>query len=236
MLLATKNKIFVYNNLDEKEELEKIFSNKIYKIFSNEDKEKAKKFANTEKIIGFITDEMDVFDIFCDLKTSGVNIASFEFKDKLYNIVLNDAYFLSTNKRLDYDDRKKCFRETVYKGKQENAIKDLYERIRYYSSKTKTPTRKAIKIYFENFYKLHKYHMWNGVAESFLVKTSDLITLNEICYGLEIKELLDDNLCLSIKKMTNLYDCEMSDISKIREKEIPLEIKHKLVLEVIKEF
>lgn len=68
MILALKDEAaYAYNTLEEKEELLNKLKRTNYKIFSNSDVELAKKYANTDKIIGYLTDEMDATQSFKEL-------------------------------------------------------------------------------------------------------------------------------------------------------------------------
>lgn len=68
MILALKDEAaYAYNTLEEKEELLNKLKRTNYKIFSNSDVELAKKYANTDKIIGYLTDEMDTIQSFKEL-------------------------------------------------------------------------------------------------------------------------------------------------------------------------
>lgn len=230
MLLATKSgKVYVYNNKKEREILEENISEN-YKIFTDNDKEKALNYANTKKITGFMTKEMNTFDILCELKTSGINIATFNRNISSADIILNDIYILNTQKRLILDKKTKLWKTGTYKGDMDDAIKDFYNQIKYFSEETKLSMSKSVSEYLEAFKSIFRFCPWTKIEKSRFVGYSDYITLDNIYKEIRISKDYEIKMLDNFK----LQDCKQEKIYDIREKEISLEIKNVLFLNEIK--
>lgn len=228
MLLATKNKIFVYNNTYERKLIEENLEEN-FKIFTDNDRDKAKTYAKTERICGFMTKEMNAFEILCELKLFGINVVIFCNEISSYDIFLNDIYILNTYNRLSFDIKTNRFKEDRFDGKDNEAEKDLYNRIKYYSEKTKKPMNKAISEYIKAMAIVFGVKPFTKINKSRFVSYSGYITFDNICKDIRIKketEVFKINLIDRLK----LQDYELSKIYGIKEKEISLEIKNKLFL------
>lgn len=112
----------------------------------------------------------------------------------------------------------------------DDAIKDFYNQIKYFSEETKLSMSKSVSEYLEAFKSIFRFCPWTKIEKSRFVGYSDYITLDNIYKEIRISKDYEIKMLDNFK----LQDCKQEKIYDIREKEISLEIKNVLFLNEIK--
>lgn len=234
MILAIKDeKAYYYNTIKEKEEILQRYKNPIYRVFTNNDKDYAKIFAESDKVSGFCTDEMNNYEILKELKNEGIQIAKFIDNSSFYRfVILNNTYCLNSNYYLEYDRTNDIFEKAVYRGYSHNAVNNMCRSIYYFADCKGLSTIDAAYQYFMKYNAMFGSHPWTTLYSSYVSYNNSSI---------HFEYTMDDILVINEKekykfKLKNTHKEDVkkdSDISNISEEPIYLSFKDEKILEAI---
>lgn len=230
--LAIKGKgICAFNNTKEKEELEDLFSKEKSQIFLNEEKEKAIRFAGVNKIFGFLIEQDLInFRYIKKLENDGCYAIHFMVKgNDHFCSVLNDTYYISTNKRLDWIPSKRCFKEGAYYGHEDYFVEDFEQSIINYMTDTHQSIEQATLNYLMNFKLFYHYYPWKVLLKTDIKQIDDEIQFGVVCDTIA-RDMDEVKL---VMKRRDLLICD-SNITSISIKDIPRRIKNEAITDVIR--
>lgn len=246
MILAVKDKIACYyNNKVEKYELLEMFPNLEHKVFVDSNKEDALLYANTSKITGFSTDEMNSFDIFSDLKEEGIQVVSFYVKNNTTNqydkkvVVLNPVYYIISDKRLTYSSRLRRLTNMTFSGNSHDSVNNFCAQIYELAKETGLSIEKAAYTYFEAYKKEFGKYPWKEL------KASDISIWNYEngyikleAFGSRVREMFnyEEEYSCDLKDERNWNTIALDNIKDIQEYDVSIAIKDKNIISVIDEY
>lgn len=222
--------ICAFNNYKEQRELMDLFNKEKIKIFLNEEKEEAIRFAETNKVFGFLLEqELLNLKYLNKLKYQqcyAVNILS---KEKDFCVILNDIYYVSTKERILWQRNKKSFWAYTYYGHEDYFVEDLEQNIINYATETMQSIEDATANYFGNFKLIYHHYPWDILSATNIKQIDDKIEFRLVSDTIA-KD--GDELKLIMKK-SNVRICD-EDIISVSVRDIPRRIKNEAIVDVIR--
>lgn len=194
--IAVKNKkICPFNNDDEKLDILEFFYDEQCRgeveIFNNDELEKALNFANVKKISGYaLFSNMSNYKKLNKMKRSGFVGKTPDRENRYYNLyisknhgecfsfIINDIYYLNTNKYLVWEDMDLLIKE--YSGPKEEVVKNFENSIEDYAKQTYQDIKTATYQYLITMKRLLGRYPWSILEKGKFKKIDDKIEFSEI--------------------------------------------------------
>lgn len=236
MILAIRDKkAYYYNTLEEKLELLEHYKFSEYKVFTNDDVLSAKIYSDVEKVKGFCTNEFNNYDILQELCLENISVAKFIDNENFYKfVILNDIYYLNTREYLEYDHSKDTFVKAIYTSYYHNLIKNMCNKIYYFSHCNSLSIKEATHMYFKEYYLNFGYFPWSIIKKSSIATDEDELYFERLADDIIIAR--DDiKQKVELRKVSNRVFYNINEINTIKEENIFINFKDEEILKVIKE-
>lgn len=229
--LAVKNKkIYVFNNESEKNKLINKHFLEDLKLFKDNERENALKWAKINKVTGFLwTYEMENLEYIENLKKEEHTCVTISTKsDDNFLFLLNDVFYIWTLKYLRYDKDKDKLILEVYKDSDNHIEENFEESIERYAKDTNTFLEIACIKYFKEFKRQTKVYPWKKIEERKFKQDEDMICFYNAC-----EEIISNKNIFFTKNIKKL-EIKDSDIDNILVTTLPRTIKNETILKTIK--
>lgn len=221
-----------YNSRQEKDELLSIFEDQTYKVFTDDDKNNAKYYANVNKITGFSLHNMNNFQIISELIKNKIQAIIITDKNNNKNIaIINKTYFISSDEYLEYNVIENDFIKSKYTGSTGNIVENFCYHIKRFAM---IKDKSLIDASYE--YLLNYEKMFGSVPIKILLPVTITQDNDDIKFSIIAKDINYENYNTMLRGISFNKTYKETQVKSIKEKHLILNFKNKEIIQGIEKF